>query len=97
MKIILILCVIFPLALVAASTTTKEKELKKTTQMEQTAPDKELSPEKMNTSPTPVPEDTDLIQREEEAPYQTGPYDKDGNYTLPKKKDTSIEPTEEEL
>ncbi len=93
MKTILILLVMFPLTALAA---TKKEEMKKTTQVEQATPDKEITPEKMNTSPTPVPEDTSLIQKEEAAPYQLGPYDKDGNYTLPKKEDTS-EPTEENL
>lgn len=94
MKTILILCVIIPLGALAA---TKTEEVKKTTQMEQTVPDKQVPPERMNTSPTPIPGDTDLIQKEEEPPYQYGPYDKDGNYKLPKKKDTSSEPTEEQL
>lgn len=98
MKTILILFVILSLPLTAATT-------KKTTRVEQIGPDTSLSPEEMNTSPNPVPQkedyntDQSLIkngsekQEQEEAPaFETGPYDKDGQYTLPKKETTEEVP-----
>lgn len=97
MKTILILLVILSLPLMAAT---------KTTQVQKVGPDTDpsLPVEEMNTSPNPVPQNEDnnrdqslingsVIQEQEEAPaLESGPYDKDGQYTFPKKDTTEETP-----
>lgn len=96
MKIILILLVISLQSVFAA----KDKV---TVFEDPSSTEGEISTEKINTSPNPVPHQSDssqgtirengsLMQKQEQPPFEVGPYDKDGKYTLPKKDTTEEVP-----